>query len=340
MHFVVVGAGAIGTLFGALVWSGGAARVTLVAREPHARAINQHGILITRAGDGERRLFGRDLMAVTELAQVAGPIDYLLIAVKRTDLEPILARLGAIRSQVDCVFSLQNGIDHDDILRRAFGPERVIGALTMEGAAMPGPGVIDHLLTSTTYVGEFSGEPSTRTALLAAELTRGTLHTVVIDGIGAAKWTKFVQSCAASGLCGVTRLGYAPATRSLGGATLYVELIREGVSVMRAQGLEPATIFTDAAQVRTIGGLPQDQAVTLVRRLAEELIQKGYTGSTSLARDLDRGRPTEVEALMGTMHRAGRELGVATPHTTAVYLAIKAADEAVSNRGMPIGPSR
>lgn len=331
MHFVVLGAGAIGTLFGAKIWSGGGIRVTLIAREPHATAINREGIRITRAGHAKQHVAGAGLKAVTDTAQVAGSIDYVLVAVKTTDLAATLERARAMALSAECVFSLQNGIDHDDGLRHAFGGEQVIGAVTMEGAAMAAPGVVDHLLASSTYVGEFSGQRSERTARLAAILTRGGLRTEVTNKISVAKWTKFVQSCAASGLCGVTRVGYAAATRSLSGATLYVNLIREGVSVIRAQGMEPAAIFTDAAQVRTVADLPEDQAIALVSGLATQLIEHGYTGSTSLARDLDSGRPSEVEALMGVMHRAGARFGVATPHTTAAYLAIKAADEAAGS---------
>lgn len=340
MHFVVVGAGAIGTLFGTKVWLGGGTRVTLVAREAHARAVNEDGIRITGAGRGDQRAAGAGLLAVTDIAQVVGAIDYLLVTVKSTDVESVLVQSDSIRDQVDCVFSLQNGIDQDERLMRVFGSERVIGGVTMEGAAMPGPGIVEHLLASTTYVGEFSGQPSIRVARLVDTLQKGSLRTEAIDDISTAKWTKFVQSCAASGVCGVTRSGYAPATQSVSGATLYIKLVLEGVNVMRAKGMEPGAYFTDAARVRDIADMPFDRAVAVVRGLATEMIEKGYTGSTSLARDLEGGKPSEVDALMGTMYRAGERLGIPMPNTQAVYLAIKAADEAARKVGRSSVPGR
>lgn len=331
MHFVVLGAGSIGTLFGAKVWSGGGIRVTLVAREDHARAINEGGLVVTKAGRKELLASGTGLLAVTDVRDVRGAVDYLLVAVKTTDLDSALEHAAMFRDRLGCVFSLQNGVNHDEMLGRAFGPERVIGAVTMEGAQLTGPGVVEHLLASATYVGEANGQRSVRTARLAEALQRGMLRTEVSDNISAASWTKFVQSCAASGVCGVTQLGYAPATRTISGATLYVHLVREGVKVMRARGMEPSEIFTDAARIRDIAGMSVDRAIGVVRTLATEMIAKGYAGSTSLARDLQRGRRTEVDALMGAMYRAGERLGVPMPNMKAVYLAMKAADEAVAS---------
>ena len=327
MHVAVLGAGALGTLFGASIWEGGGARVTLIGRRDHVLAINERGVLIRDMLRGERCVIGDGLRAVTDPSHVAGTVDYLLVAVKDRDLHVALERTRSLRSPARCVFSLQNGIEHDHQIRAVFGANGVIGALTMEGAAMPLPGVIEHVLASTTYLGEFSGARSERVEILAAALRRGGLLTEVIDDIEGAKWTKFVQSCAASGICGVSRLGYTSATGTEAGARLYVRLVKEGVAVMRAHGLEPRAQFADAARIDDISGMPEDAAVAMVHALAAELLADGYTGTTSLARDLQSGRPSEVDAIMGAMARSARRLGVDTPTLNAVYLAIKAVDE-------------
>ncbi len=172
--------------------------------------------------------------------------------------------------------------------------------------------------------------------LLAQAFRRGRLNTEVVPDIAVAKWTKFVQICGASGLCGVSRVGYAAATRTESGARLYVRLIKEGIAVMRARGLEPGPYFTEAARVQGIASLPEGDAVAMVRGLADELLTRGYTGSTSLSRDLQAGRPSEVDALLGTMIGAGEQLGVETPVMRVIYQAIKAAD--VVNAGAQTRP--
>ncbi|QGP91375.1 Ketopantoate reductase PanE/ApbA [Neomoorella glycerini] len=326
MHLVVLGAGALGTLFGVKAWEGGA-RVTLVAREAHARAINEKGVFLTGPLGGDRYASGEGLRAVTDIAQVEGDIDYLLVTVKDKDMATALESVRPVRDRVKTVFSFQNGITHEERLAEVFGWEKVIGGVTIEGADMPAPGVIEYALASTSYFGEFDGSRSERVEALAEVFRRGGMSIETITEIKVAKWTKFVQICAASGVCGATRLGYAPAVRTLAGAQLYVHMVKEGVAVMRAQGLEPGNYFINVARIKEVGNLPLVEAVELVRTMAEALYQKGFHGNTSLARDLERGKKTEVDALMGTMYRIGERLGVPTPTVRAVYWTIKAADE-------------
>lgn len=300
--------------------------MTLVGRGEHVRVINEKGVRVTTKYGADRIARGASLRAITSLDAVTEHVDYLLMSVKDRAMPGVLKDLAAARDRIGCAFSLQNGVDHDEQLALALGREKVIGALTMEGAAMPSPGVIEHLLASTTYLGELSGTRTPRVLKLAAALQRGGLRAEIITEIRIAQWTKFIQSCAASGVCGVTRLGYAPATYSLHGARLYVSLVQEGVAVMRAQGMEPGPFFTDAARVCDLANLPLDDAVDMVRRTAQALIARGYTGTTSLARDLAAGKVSEVDAIIGAMIRIGEQSGVATPTIRTVYWAVKAAD--------------
>jgi len=139
---------------------------------------------------------------------------------------------------------------------------------------MPSPGVIAYDLSSTTYFGEFDGSRSARIQALADIFKRGGMNIEVISDIKSAKWTKFVQICGASGVCGATRLGYAPAVRTLAGAQIYTHIIREGVAVMRAKGIEPGDYFRNIARVKEVGTLPLVEAVDLVRSMAEAMYQK------------------------------------------------------------------
>jgi len=326
MHVVVMGAGALGTLFGAAASRGGATRVTLVARNAHARAINADGIVV-RNPDGELRVRHPGLVAVTDISGVEGDVDCLLFTMKDGAMSAALSAAGALGDRARCFLSLQNGVGQVARLQSVFGSEKVVGATTMEGAAMVGPGVIDHLLASTTYLGELDGARTARIEMIADIFRRGGVDTEVIGDITVALWTKFVQSCAASGVCGVTRVGFAPATRTEAGARLYVALVQEGIAVMRASGMEPGAYFTDAARVREVANLSTDVAVGLVRGLAAEMVERGYTGATSLARDLAQGRPSEADALMGEMCRMADAYGIPVPTTRAVYLAIATVDE-------------
>jgi len=97
---------------------------------------------------------------------------------------------------------------------------------------------------------------------------------------------------------------------------------------MRAQGMEPGHYFTDAARVRDLANKPTTKAIEIVRTIAQELIERGYIGNTSLARDLEAGKRSEVDSIIGSMVQMGARYGVATPTIRAMYWAIKAVDEA------------
>ena len=326
MHLVVLGAGALGTLFGTKAAEGGA-QVTLVGREAHVKAIEEKGVLLSGSIGGGKVVRSDRLRAVTDMHQVKGQIDYLLVTVKDKNMDETLLSIKDMRDQVKAVFSFQNGITHEEKLAEVFGWEKVIGGVTIEGADMPEPGVIEYTLASTTYFGEFDGSKTERVEALAEMFKRGGMSSEAIQEIKSAKWTKFAQICGASGVCAATRLGFAPAGRTLAGAQLYVHIIKEAVAVMRAQGIEPGNYFTNIARVKDVGNLPLVEAVELVRTMSEAMYQKGFLGGTSLARDLERGRKSEVDALMGTLYRIGEQIGVPTPTVRAVYWTVKAADD-------------
>ncbi|MCB2224463.1 MAG: 2-dehydropantoate 2-reductase [Actinobacteria bacterium] len=327
MHVAVLGAGALGTLFGASLWRGGGAEVTLLARGAHREAMAARGVGLI-GGDGAREVLqGPGLRIAAGPGEVDRPIDYLIVAVKGRDFAGAMETASAL-PPVGCALTLQNGIRFERGLADVLGAGRVIGAMTMEGAEMPEPGTVRHMLPAVTYLGERVGEATGRVRRLAEAMEAGGLPARVIEDVAAAVWTKFVQSCAASGVCGVTRLGYAPATATAAGADLYVRLVLEGLAVMRAEGLRPGPYLGDAASPQAVGAAAGPaEAADLVRRTAARLIDAGYVGGTSLLRDLEAGRPTEAEYLMGDMVRTAAGHRVPVPTMAAVHLAIAAADQ-------------
>lgn len=326
MHVVVLGAGALGTLFGTRIWLGGGADVTLIGLGPHIEVVAKQGVTLVEMDGSRSVVHGPGLRAVESVAEVRDPIDYLIVAVKGPDFATALASVGGL-PPVGCALTLQNGIRFEPALRESLGDDRVIGAVTMEGAALPESGTVHHILSAVTFLGEVGGAVSERVTRLAEAMARGGLPAEPVDDIASAVWTKYVQSCAASGVCGVTRLGYAPATATAAGADLYVRLVREGLAVMRAMGVEPGPYLGDAASVIEVDRNPDAVAAALVRASADRLIAAGYIGGTSLLRDLEAGYPSEASFLMGDMVRAGEGHDVPTPTMAAVYLAVAAADQ-------------
>lgn len=326
MHVAVLGAGALGTLFGTRIWLGGEVDVTLIGLGPHVEEMKTQGVTLVDMDGSRSVVSGPGLRVVEGAAEVGDPIDYLFVTVKGPDFAKALTSVGDL-PPVGCALTLQNGIRFEPALRESLGEDRVIGAVTMEGAAVPEPGTVHHILPAVTFLGESGKAVSARVTRLAEAMARGGLPTEPVDDIASAIWTKYVQSCAASGVCGVTRLGYAPATATAAGADLYVRLVREGLAVMRAVGIEPGPYLGDAASVIEVDRNSDADAAALVRQTAEGLIAAGYIGGTSLLRDLEAGHPSEAPFLMGDMAQTAAEHGVPAPTMAAVYLAVAAADQ-------------
>jgi len=156
MHLVVFGAGALGTLFGVKAAQGGA-KVTLIGREANMKAINEQGVSLTGEVGGGKIFKSENLRGVTNIFEVEGEIDYLLMTVKDRGMDAALKDLEQVKDKVRCAFSFQNGITHDERLAEVVGWDKVIGGVTIEGADMPEPGIIKYDLTSYTYLGEYDG---------------------------------------------------------------------------------------------------------------------------------------------------------------------------------------
>lgn len=326
MKLVVFGAGALGTLFGVKAAMGGA-EVSLIGREAHVKAVNETGIRLTGTVGKNIVYKGDNLKAFTSIDEVKGTIDYLMVTAKDRGMDAVLNDLEKNKERVLSVFSFQNGITHDDRIANVVGWDKVIGSVTIEGADMPEPGVIEYNLTSYSYFGEFSGTSSERVEKLADCFRKGGMDIRVVPNIKDVKWTKFVQICGASGICGATQLGFAPAARTLAGAQIYAGILKEGIAIMRKLGLEPGDYFPNISMVNLVANLPEIEAVERVRKRSDELYNKGFLGGTSLARDIERGKKSEVDSLMGTLYAIGDKMGIPTPVTKVIYWVIKSIDE-------------
>jgi len=113
-----------------------------------SRPVEEKGVMMTGSLGGGKVVRSDRLRAVTDIHQVKGQIDYLLVTVKDKNMDETLLSVKDMHDQIKAVFSFQNGITHEDKLAEVFGWEKVIGGVTIEGADMPGPGVIDYTLAS------------------------------------------------------------------------------------------------------------------------------------------------------------------------------------------------
>jgi 2-dehydropantoate 2-reductase len=294
MKIVMMGSGGVGGYYGARLAQAGH-EVTFVARGAHLQAIRRSGLRVkSELGDAQVQ----PARAVEDPAQ-AGAADAIVVAVKLWDLDGAAQAIRPIVGAQTIVVSLQNGVDKDDVLARAVGKQHVIGGVTHIAAVIAEPGVIAQTgKLQRVTVGELDGSRSARVDALVAALQAGRVEAAASDDIRRVTWEKFVFLTAISGMTALTRKPIGPVREHPLTRAMLLDALRETAAVARAEGV----------------ALPEglvEQQTKMIDGLAPAMF-------SSMAQDLLRGRPLELEWLSGSVVRRGEGRGVPTPAHRAI----------------------
>jgi 2-dehydropantoate 2-reductase len=294
MRFLVLGAGAVGGYFGGRLAEAGR-DVTFLVRGGRAASLAEHGLKVQSAlGD-----FQIAVKTVTA-DRVGGPYDVVLLTAKHYDLDTAIAAIAPAIGPESAVLPLLNGLVHLDKLDAAFGPGRVLGGVAYVGAVLLADGTVRHVnrLSGIAH-GERSGGVSDRTRAIEREFAGTPVSAPANDNIALEMWEKFVFISAMAGMNCLMRgtIGEIAATRD--GKALMLAMLTEARAVARAAGFAPR---------------PEPS-----ERLDAMLTEPGSVNSASMRQDLEAGRRTEADAIVGDMLRRAHAFGIATPLLRAAY---------------------
>jgi len=323
MRTVVVGAGGLGSVVGGYLAKAGYP-VTLISRPAHVKAIRDSGLEIM-AVDGRHLI--REVQA-TDNPKTVTAADLLILTVKTYDTDEALTGVAHLSGRVRCALSLQNGVLKDRALGAVFGPESVIGAVTMIGATLTGPGKVHYTAPSTTYVGEFDRRKTDRVRAVAAMFDKAGLRIQTAADIRSVTWCKLNHILPSAGLSVLTRLEFHRVLKDRTLAALFVELTRECAQLATAQGI-PLDDFP-GFEVKTVCEEPLEQAIAFVREYGQKIEAAGMTHvKISMLQDVERGKRTEVEEIVGYVVREAARLQIPVPKIELVYRLVKGVSEAV-----------
>ena len=315
MKFLIAGAGAIGAYMGARMARAGL-DVTLFARGPHLRAMQEHGVRVKSAGGD---FDARPKLAAT--LEEIGPVDVVFLAVKAHSLTQLAPQLPPVLGPDTTVVSTQNGVpwwffqglsgagegirlervDPGGVVAAAVEPRRVVGSIVYFSTEIIEPGVILHTEGNRISVGEPDGTRSGRCRHIAAALVASGLRCPVTTHIRNEIWVKILGNVAFNPISALTRATLAEMARDPQVAALVRNIMMETEAVARKLGFElPVSI---------------DQRIAGAEKVGEH--------KTSMLQDLEAGRPLELEAVVGAVVELGERLGVPMPHTATVYACTK-----------------
>ena len=298
MRIAVVGAGAMGSLFGGLLAEAGEDVVLVDIWEEHVRAINERGLHI-KGVSGDRVVRVR---ATTKHAEV-GVVDLMLIQVKSYATEKAIRDALPMIGERTVVLTLQNGLGNVEKIAAVVGRERVLAGTTAHGATVLGPGEIYHAGRGLTVIGEVDGRITDRVKAIAELFNRAGIETEVTDNIMGAIWTKMLANVAINALTAITGLYNGELLELEETKAVMLKAVDEAVAVAKAMGIK--LLVED----------PHEFVLGIARATA--------TNKSSMLQDVERGRRTEIDAINGMIVHYGRELGIPTPINEALVAAVK-----------------
>jgi 2-dehydropantoate 2-reductase len=330
------GAGALGSLFGGCLAEAGH-DVVLIARPAHADAIREGGLRLTGLrGDHVVR---ERLETVTDVRDVTGELDVYALTVKAKATKAALSEASPLVSRTACALSFQNTVVKDDALLSAFGPDRVLGASTIEGATLIEPGLVRHTATcpTTAYFGELDGRTSPRSDEIAQVFNDAGFASKSVDVIRQVEWEKLLQiatvaSWSVCALAAVPDAVIADGMANRYGAELYVTLATELLAIYRSLGFEPQDFYAPYSRYRELGGWSFEEAVEQIVAQGESMKAAGLTGRTSMHEDVLRGRRTEAPEILGPFLEQADAAGLESPTLRAVHRVVMTVDALLFGR--------
>ncbi len=315
MKICIYGAGAIGGLLGARLARSGQ-DVTLIARGPHLKAIQEKGL----------RLFseGEEILArprAVEDPKAAGPQDYVIVAVKTTGVAAIAGRMAPLLGPDTAVVTAMNGIpwwyfwrqegpwrdrqlaaiDPDGGLWRAIPPERCIGCVVYPAAEIVEPGVVRHGYGNRFMLGEPDGGQSQRVEGLSKALTAAGFKAPVRPRIRDDIWLKLWGNLSFNPVSALTLGTLAGMAGDPNVRAVVRTMMVEAEAVARALGVDlPVDVDTRIGWAKDVG-----------------------EHKTSMLQDLEQGRPMEIDALTGVVAEMGDLVGIETPMIDAVLALVR-----------------
>jgi 2-dehydropantoate 2-reductase len=316
MRICIIGAGAIGGLLAARLTAAGE-DVCVVARGAQKDAIGRIGLKVIGLPDGELHVRPRVVSSIGE----AGPQDLIVLGVKAHQVAAIAPDINAALGPQTMILTAQNGIPwwyfmkhggaHEGRTLDSVDPslsisahlpvDRVLASVVYPAAELVAPGVIQFIEGERFTLSEIDQQKSERIASVSQVFTNAGFKAPVSSDVRAEIWTKLWGNLSFNPISALTGATLAGICRDNGARALAADMMREAQAVGEALGIR----FR----------IPLEKRIAGAQAVGEH--------KTSMLQDIEAGRLTEIEALVGSVIELGQITGVPTPHISAIYACVK-----------------
>ena len=288
MHIVILGAGAIGSTYGAKLSKHH--DVTLVGGASHVEAVQRDGLQMQGLLSETLRI-----PAVTRLQKIE-PGTLILLTTKVNNNVAAVEPIVPLLPDGVTIVCVQNGLYSEDLVKNLVKDRAlVLRAITQVGGVLVRPGVVDHTVLGYTLLEQHEQSPA-----IAAVLTQAGLDGRIIPDIKKEMWRKAIFNCVIN-----------PTT-----SLLNCEV--GGIVDPRLNGLKQQIIDECLAVAKADGVTFEDDFVALIDK-----VFAGARTIASMRQDLMKGRMTEIDHMNGAVARLGHKLGIPCPVNAAMTTMIK-----------------
>ncbi len=308
MKIAVVGCGAMGSVYAALLADAGHEVWAIDNWKEHVDAMKANGLRLEGAS-GDRTV---RVNATTNAAD-AGPCDLAILATKAMHVEKAAKSMQPLLRPDTVVLSIQNGLGGPDAVANVLGRERVlVGVVGGFGASMKAPGHAHHNGWELVRLGELAGPISPRLEAIAEVWRSGGFRVKCFDDIDQLVWEKLICNVCFSGTCAVTE-------RTI------IEVIEDPDTWKVASGC--AIEAYNVARARGIK-LDFDDAVAYVHAFGMKIPQ----ARPSMLLDHMAGRMSEIEAINGAIPVAAKIAGLQAPYNEVISALVRAKERRMGVR--------
>ncbi len=308
----VFGAGAIGGYIGARLAHKAEADVSLVARGPHLAAMVAKGLTLRQGGE---TFTVRP--RVTSDPKTLGPQDFVIITLKAYALSSALDQIEPLLGKDTAILFAQNGmpwwyfykhggpldgrriesVDPGGKIWERLGPERALGSVVWQAAEMESPGVIAHAYGDRLPIAEPSGEKTARAKLLSKLLMSAGIKSPVRGNLRDEIWLKLWGNLSFNPVSVLTQGTLLQLATDKGTRKVIRDMMEEAQSVAIALGVKFSVDI--------------DERIGMAEKVGNH--------RTSMLQDVEAGRATELDALLGAVIELAQMVGIATPTLNLVY---------------------
>ncbi len=303
MKISIIGAGAMGSLFGGKISKTGNEVLLYDINKEHVDAINSKGLVIE-----EPLLNTEEIVhpkATSNPDDVKGS-EVVIIFVKSTVTEAVAKQFASIVDKEAIAVTFQNGLGNEEIIRGIFGEERTAAGVTSQGATFLGAGRIRHAGNGPTHIC-MSNLDNERLKPFVDILNSAGLETHIDENIQSLIWSKLIINVGINALTALTGLKNGELLNYDETKTLMKDLVDEACMVADKKGIKLS--YPDPLET------------------VYEVAKKTALNRSSMLQDFDRGSRSEIDFINYAIVKEGEKLGIDTPVNRTVSYLVRTLDK-------------